>query len=601
MCRIAGIVDRGSTTLAEDIVRMTTAMRHGGPDDSGHRTEPEKFLALGHRRLSLIDLSAAGHQPMATPDGALLIVYNGELYNFREIRRTLETAGVRFNSASDTEVVLAAYRHWGTDCFNLFDGMFALAILDRQNDRLVIARDHAGIKPLYFRLTSSAFHFASEVRAFRALSRPFETDSAWRIPFLAFGHLPEPYTTIRNVESLPSGSFMTVDLSTLNSRTMRYARDPDEDVVDSPDEARRLVRDTLAAAVERHLISDAPIGVFLSGGIDSSTLALLARPFVSERLNTLSISFREGAYSEARYQQIVAQRLAGQHSTFEVTKSDFARWLPDALHAMDQPSIDAINSYFISRYAHEAGLKAVLAGHGADEIFGGYPTFRYASRFAALRRVPRSLLRLMTRFPDERLRKLGFAARRDPVGEYLTYRGLYTPSQIARMLDTSEVDVAASLDRVRIPDGCAEPDAGLRLAALESGLYLRNQLLKDADFMSMWHGLEVRVPFLDRGLLRLLRRIPSGIRFAVPGTKRLLIDAMRTELPREVWDRPKQGFTFPFSDWMRTSEITKPSTDEEHKLFNDFSAGRLAWSRYWCRLLSNRFDQFVPGAERDAA
>ncbi|MCC7330883.1 MAG: asparagine synthase (glutamine-hydrolyzing) [Gammaproteobacteria bacterium] len=589
MCRIAGIFHPGNQTLSRDISRMTGAMRRGGPDDEGVYLDQDWPLAFGHRRLSIIDLSSGGHQPMAVEDGRLRIVFNGEIYNYRSLRDELRAAGWTFHTASDTEVILRAYQQWGTGCFARFNGMFALAILDRVANQLVLARDHAGIKPLYYWLGDGQLYFASEIRAFGQVSRPFHENPGWRMPFLAFGHLPEPETTLAGVKPLETGHCMVLSLPSLRATLQRYtAPVPPADVHDRQD-ALRLLRSGLEAAVARHLVSDAPIGLLLSGGIDSSILALLAKPVVGEHLVTLSITFDEARFSERRYQQIIVERIGGQHHDCLVTHEDFNRLMPEALEAMDQPTIDGINSFFISLHARQSGLKAVLAGHGADELFGGYPTFGYGRYYRVAQRLPRALLSLLGRMPDPRLGKLGYARLAGLVGENLTYRSLFPACRIARLLGTTEDEVLRRLARAAVPELPPGLDDGSRISRIETGLFLQNQLLKDSDFMSMWHGLEIRVPFLDQELMALVYRIDGHLKFSDPLPKRLLIDAAGPELPEEVWNRPKQGFTFPFEQWMKDSPITAPRDSHEAELYREFKRGQLGWGRYWCALLAGRF------------
>jgi asparagine synthase (glutamine-hydrolysing) len=595
MCRIAGIFDPRSRTLGDDIRRMTDAMRRGGPDDEGVYLDPDRPLAMGHRRLSLIDIGPSGHQPMADADGELQIVFNGEIYNFRELRDALRGAGAVFATGSDTEVILKAYQQWGTDCFAKFNGMFALALLDRPHRRLVLARDHAGIKPLYYHLADDQLYFASEIRAFRALRGRFDENPSWKIPFLAFGHLPEPVTTLRGVQPVEAGQFLVVDLSGLAVTRRTFRRPCFSAELTDRGAIVPMVRASLEAAVRRHLISDAPIGLFLSGGIDSSALTLLAKPVLGDKLTTLSISFAEAGFSEKRYQDIIVRKIGGQHFDFEVSRRDFDAHMPDALTAMDQPTVDGLNSYFISRYARECGLKAVLAGHGGDELFGGYPSFRLAKYYRWSSSLPRWLWQTFDRLPSERWRKLSYRGRRGPIGEYLTYRGIFSERRIAGLLGTTVAEVASELDRLRPPIEVATLDDGNRASWIETNLYLRNQLLRDSDFMSMWHGLEIRVPFLDLELMTLLYRVDPAVKFGGPVTKRLLIDAMGQDLPEAIWNRQKQGFTFPFERWMRESAISEPVSATEKALFSDFRQGRLAWGRYWCALVASRFVQSTSG------
>ena len=280
---------------------MRDAMSHGGPDDSGVYLDGEKGLAFGHRRLSIIDLSPAGHQPMQREE--ITLVFNGEIYNYGELRQQLKASGQSFTTDSDTEVIIRAYQQWGTVCFERFRGMFALAIYDERKGELVLARDHAGIKPLYYFCDGEKLYFASEIRAFRALRNRWQERADWKVFFLTYGFLPEPVTTIKDVHPLPKGSYKVFNIHTLESSEFNYHQDVYTGTVTSLDEAAGIIRHELTRAVQRHLVADAPIGLFLSGGIDSSLLTLLAQPFKPKDLHTLSLVFNDAGFSEHRFQE----------------------------------------------------------------------------------------------------------------------------------------------------------------------------------------------------------------------------------------------------------------------------------------------------------
>ena len=670
MCRIAGIFDPNNQHLQEDILKMRDAMHRGGPDDAGLFTEGN--LALGHRRLSIIDLSAAGHQPMHSENQNLVMVYNGELYNFKEIRSSLEALGHTFHTQTDSEVVLKAFEQWGNACFQQFNGMFAIAIYNKAKQEITLARDHAGIKPLYYFLEGNQLYFASEIRAFKALNR-FQENPDWKIYFLAFGHLPEPITTLANIFPLEKGTCLTIGLENLEARSERREASENTDiantdrrdghrgeglhsdtlgiatsnqelgtsdqrpgkkisplasrfsslkfsnVITNKQEALAKVKDTLSAAVERHLISDAPIGLFLSGGIDSSLLTILAEPILKDKLQTLSIVFDETEFSEKKYQDIIIAQTGTKHRTYTVSKAQFLAALPDVMEAMDQPSNDGINSYFICKYAKEAGLTAVLSGLGADELFGGYNSFANAAKVQQIKRwVPSFAFKAAQWFSKDKYQKAAFLAIPGPIGHYLFNRGLLCPKEISKILHVDESKVWQLLtnlnqhytyfvenesSRVRDDEtfGLAtvrhetvrlseeqkrearvesrDLTAGLtkvistsdqqpatknsplasrfsslnsfnKASFLESNLYMQNQLLKDSDYMSMWHSIEIRVPFLDKELMQLAYQISPAIKAHNKQKKFLLIHALGNQLPRAIWDRPKMGFTFPFQKWL---------------------------------------------------
>ncbi len=587
MCRIAGIYDPTVKNLQQEIVRMRDAMKKGGPDDAGIFTHPSMPLAFGHRRLSLIDLSEAGHQPMI--DAELTIVFNGEIYNYKELKSTLQHYGHQFKTESDTEVILKAYRQWGADAFEFFNGMFALAILDERKQQLVLARDHAGIKPLYYYKDQHSFYFASEIRAFQCVEKKFAENQQWRTAFLTFGHLPEPITTLENVHPLEKGTVMLVDLPSLKSRKHCFFNWKFTGKLKNEEEALQLIRETMEQAVERHLVSDAPIGLFLSGGIDSSLLTLIASTTQKENLHTLSIVFNEEQFSEEKYQQLIIEQTKAHHQSFLVTKEIFNGHLEDAMDAMDQPTLDGINTYFISKYAKAYGLKAVLSGLGADELFGGYPSFQQHRRMNFVKKAPDSLLKRLQLFPDHRVRKLSYAGMDNSASEYLSYRGIFTPVSVASLLGTTEKQIEEELEQLSTYYPINGLTDGNRISWIETNFYMQNQLLKDSDFMSMWHGLEIRVPFLDKEVMLMAGAIDEAIKFKKTPPKYLLVKAFENELPVKIWKRKKQGFTFPFEGWLKENEYIQPSTPEEHHLYIDFQRKRLSWGRYWCALLMNRF------------
>jgi asparagine synthase (glutamine-hydrolysing) len=580
MCRIAGIYNPKAENLEADILRMRDAMHRGGPDDAGIFIHPELPMAFGHRRLALLDLSAAGHQPMQTADGSLKIIFNGEIYNFQQVRRELESLGYRFITQTDTEVILYSYKQWGKKCFEKFNGMFALAIWDEHEQEVVLARDHAGIKPLYYYLTEDSFVFASEIRAFKALTDNWSAEESWQPLFLLFGHLPEPFTTLKNVRSLSKGEWLSVHIPSLRKKSGVYYQEDYTTKIFNEETALEAARDILPAAVKRHLISDAPIGLFLSGGIDSSLLTLLAAPVLKEKLVTLSIQFEEAEYSEESYQKIVIDITRAKHSAFRVNQKDFEHALPDILLAMDQPSIDAINTYFISMYAKQCGLKAVLSGLGADELFGGYPSFYRFRQWQYLNYLPAFISKRFGKSSNNKLAKLSYERFHPMLSLYLMNRGLYTVERASELTGVSVKQIEDALNAINVPSNIdySSPNAN---AAMEVNLYMKNQLLKDSDYMAMWHGVEIRVPFLDKELIDAINSVSALVKFRSDIPKSLLIEAFSTLLPAEIWCRKKQGFTFPFAYWLKASEELKPSNSKQQAVFNMFNSGKLHWSRYW--------------------
>ncbi|HEX8277522.1 MAG TPA: asparagine synthase (glutamine-hydrolyzing), partial [Segetibacter sp.] len=586
VCRIAGIFNPASANLTGDITVMRDSMQHGGPDGKGIYVDDKLPLAIGHRRLSLLDLSNAGHQPMSDLEGCLQIVFNGEIYNFQELKEELNLLGHFFKTTCDTEVILKAYKQWGTECFCRFNGMFALAIFDRKAAHLILARDHAGIKPLYYSIDGGRLFFASEVRAFKAVRPGWPENEKWKIHFLTFGYLPEPITTLQNVISLKKGTFLKIGLPDLAVNEHRFSSFVFNSTIKTLPEAVKAIKDKLTSAVERHLISDAPIGLFLSGGIDSSLLTLLATKTLRNNLHTLSIVFEDEKFSEAKYQKLIIDKTGAKHSSFLIKEEEFASSLPDILQAMDQPSIDGINSYFICKYAHLSGLKAVLSGIGADELFGGYDFYGRTNKVRLLSMLPSAVFGMAENFTVFKNKKLAFLRRKNILGEYLLNRGLYTPEQTASILNCSVAHVNNEISKVYVPDASFIKDKKDQHSWGDQNIYMQSQLLKDVDYMGMWHGLEVRVPFLDKELMDTVHSIAPSLKFDPTIKKHLLIKAFHDVLPAEIYGRKKQGFTFPLEKWIVPVQTTLQRNVPFTKKLKQLKSGQIQWVHYWGYLLT---------------
>ncbi len=558
---------------------MCNALRHGGPDDEGIYVSSRNNVAFGHRRLSIIDLSRNGHQPMANADQTVVITFNGEIYNYRELKARLLKLGAAFQNDTDTEVIIQAYKYWGAASFSKLRGMFAFALHDIAQDEVYLVRDTAGIKPLYYHADGKKLIFASEIRAFKQSGINYQANNQWPVLLLAYGHIPEPHTTLQGVLSLPKGHYLHRDKNG-QCKLVSYTLKPDGVLIDSPEAAREIIRDGLQAAVKRQLIADAPIGVFLSGGIDSSLLSLLANEQVSQ-LKTVSIFFNEKQYDERWYQQTILNKLQGENFTHLVKQQDFERYFQQIVSAMDMPTTDGINSWFISKYANENGLKAVLSGVGADELFGGYPSFSRIKYLGYIKRIPFQLLRLARHIGSSGYKRLSYLGYNHIVADYLTLRGLFSINEIAMLTGTTEQHVANILF-ADDPQPYQGADDALKASWLETNIYMQNQLLHDTDTMSMSHGLEVRVPFLDEELTAAVAHISPKIRFAnLP--KKLLVESFADILPEAVWNRPKMGFTFPLQQWMRENEaishIGNYQSPAAKKMIADFNKGQMHWSR----------------------
>ncbi len=603
-------------------------LAHRGPDDADTvvidcACAPPSYIGFAHTRLSIIDLSPLGRQPMQDPSTGNWIVYNGEIYNFRELRRDLEVAGSEFCSHSDTEVILAAYRVWGEDCLTRLRGMFAFALWDAQRKRLLLARDPMGIKPLYYYQSETNFLFASEVRTLLQTELvPRKVDSTGALSYLAFGSVCEPWTMVEGVRAVPPGHVLTLEQGSASLREywspLRCAsRQTTEDEPSRNGTGADRLPAILREAVLSHLVSDVPVGVFLSGGIDSSSLvAVMSQNGV--RANTFSLVFREEEFNEAQYSRKVAQRFGSEHLEIPVSQNDTLALLPDALRAMDQPTMDGINTYLVSARTRAAGVKVALTGLGADEMFAGYSSFqrvpkmeRAAARLnllPALARRPLAAAVAMVAGKSDRHRKLAeLASHKDSfVHPYFLVRSLFGHAEQRALFPAKEYAASKqSLEGV-LRESVSESaalDPVNRVSCLESHWYMRNTLLRDSDFMSMAHGLELRVPFLDRALVETCFRIPGKIKLQGRSPKSLLLASLGVELPREIVNRPKRGFTLPFERWLRgemrpivEDALLSNGSDQSllnpgavRDVWNRFLAGETSWSRPWSLFVLQRW------------
>jgi asparagine synthase (glutamine-hydrolysing) len=619
MCGIVGILARKTQIPPEVLEQATRSLAHRGPDDSGtvllKDTGPERLeIGLGHRRLAILDLSPLGHQPMHDPVTGNWIVFNGEIYNFRELRKELEAAGVEFKSHSDTEVILAGYRVWGESCLTRLGGMFAFALWDLPRKRLLLARDRVGIKPLYYHQADQTFVFASEVRTLlRTGLVPRKVDSTGVLSYLAFGSVYEPWTIVEGVRAVPAGHVLTVQNGSVSIREY-WNPLPSSSAGSEPASgngaatANRLPA-LLRDAVLSHLVSDVPVGVFLSGGIDSSALvAVLSHNGV--RANTFSLVFQEEEFNEGQYSREIAHRFGSEHHEIRVSQQDTLAAMPEALCAMDQPTIDGINTYLVSAKTRAAGVKVALTGLGADELFAGYSNFRRVPRMEAFSerfgRLPKLVRRPFSASvalfvgKGDRSRKLAeLAADRDSiVHPYFLARMLFGAAEREGLFAAPDYQALQQSINRGLQESITESqslDPVNRVSYLESRWYMRNTLLRDSDFMSMAHGLELRVPFLDRALVEACFRIPGDRKLQGDSRKSLLLASLGVELPREIVNRPKRGFTLPFERWLRGEmrpfvedtllksdwDQTSISASSVREVWDRFLAGETSWSRPW--------------------
>lgn len=587
MCRISGILNyRLPITALEGMVKeMCTLMKHGGPDDEGIYTDPENHLVLGHRRLSLLDLSINGHQPMAYADGRYVITFNGEIYNYNEIKQLLIKKGYSFHTETDTEVILDAFAEWGTASFEKMNGMFAFALWDKLEKKIYLVRDPSGIKPLYYATTPEGLAFSSEVRAFKPLPWLNEENQQWPVFLLAYGHLPEPVTVLQKVKPLPKGHYLCYEAVSCVPTVTSFKKFSFSNTVSDKLEAIHFIREELKRSVNRHLIADAPVGVFLSGGVDSGLIALLASSDGNGRLNTLSINFEEPEFSEKRYQDLLLRKINCASNQHLLQKEEFQEYLPSIFGAMDQPSCDGINTWFISKYAKENGLKAVLSGIGGDELYGGYPSFSRMQKVTLLENLPGTFLRAGKHSRRKAFKRLSYLSIGGSTGEYLFLRGQFIPSEIARHLHMDESEVWQILAQQPAFPGKERLQSFNEASWIELNMFMQNQLLRDVDVMGMAHSIEIRVPFLDKEFVELSMNIDVRLKEEGPLPKQLLIDSFKDILPKTIWNRPKMGFGFPFKKWLAASDFIKSFMPPSDPNYKSFASGSMHWSQFMSLML----------------
>ncbi|MDM7953661.1 MAG: asparagine synthase (glutamine-hydrolyzing) [Cyanobium sp. CZS 25K] len=558
MCGIAGQLGRNPGSFA---ARVGTHLAHRGPDDAGVWQDAETCLV--HRRLAILDLSPLGHQPMASPCGRWQLVFNGEIYNHADLRRRLEAEGQHFRGSGDTEVLLAWLIRWGRDGLEALRGMFAFCLYDTWERSALLARDPHGIKPLYLRTgPGGCLGFASELRALLAAEagRP-SLDRHALGQYLATGSVPEPATLVAGVQRLPSGHVASWRQGRL---TLHPWGALPESLVGTAGhggmaagEAVALTRAALEDSVAAHMVSDVPVGLFLSAGLDSASVLALA----PRGLHTFTIGFETagaGGFDESGPAARIAAHFGAHHTPLMLTADQVRQWLPAFLASQDQPSIDGYNTWCVARLAREQGLKVALSGLGGDELFGGYPSFRMVPRLCRWRRRigPAGPLAawILQRLPQGRRaraqRITGLLGAPASLGQaYGCFRGLFSPSEAERLLEHWGLTPAADAGPPPAgdPNGSEGPEGREGVAWLEGTRYLRNQLLPDSDVMAMAAGLELRLPLVDAQLQRRLAPIPATLRLAEG--KQLLASSL-PELPDWFLNRPKQGFRFPFQLWL---------------------------------------------------
>lgn len=628
MCGIAGYLGpqlENVSGLADSLAR---SLAHRGPDDEGRQSlaienRPERSLLLVHRRLAIIDLSPLGHQPMCDSSTGNWIVYNGETYNFKELRQVMGCWGVTFKSQTDTEVLLKGYGWKGHAILKDLAGMFAFALWDEHRSELLLVVDPLGIKPLYYWTgPQGRFLFASEIRALLQTGLvPRRIDPIGLEGYLSYGAVQSPHTIINGVSALLPGTYLVVSADGKVSGPHAYWTAPfgsERGEIASLDHIEHDILGLLEEVVGQHLVSDVPLGAFLSGGIDSSALVAMASRYATD-LRTFSVTFAEEEFSEAPYSREVARLHGLNHTELCLSEGDLLCKLPGALASLDQPTLDGMNVYVISQAVRATGIKVVLSGQGGDEVFGGYPTFRQVPAACAWRQrlgiLPSPVWGLVGGLwnalqsrrrviPD----KLGqfLLADGSTYATYFLLRQLFPPS-VRRALfpgggQGTSWEGMPNSEATALREACTALDPVNLVSFLELRTYLANMLLRDGDVMSMAHGLEVRVPFLDRRVVECLARLPGNLKMDGGLPKPLLLRPLQHLIPPAVYKRPKQGFTFPWRQWLR--QQLRPLAEEAlsdtvtyrnlgmyppaiDRLWRAFLADRrgISWSRIWALIV----------------
>lgn len=602
MCGVFGYVLSSTNSDARpSLDGAIAALYHRGPDGNGtfvdERADPT--CAMAHTRLAIIDLSPSGRQPMSSVDGSHTITFNGEIYNYKDIRAELESLGERFLSTSDTEVLLIGYRRWGPALLPRLRGMFVFAIWDTVNRTLFLARDPLGIKPLYLAPLPNGILFASEVRALlgtgllrRSVSR------AGLQSYLAMGSIREPDTIIEGVCMLHAGSYALFAGGKLQTTT--YWTPPiGVDRTISRTDAVAQIGDLLRQSVALRLVSDRRVGVFLSGGLDSSVVLARAAAASPLPIDTFTVTFDENVYDEAPFARDIAARFGANHHPIRLSAQRALDELDGALDALDQPSADGLNTYFVSKAVRSAGVSVALSGIGGDEIFGGYAGLRYfvaAQRLSPLlRRLPTPFSAASSALASTRLGKAVWllATRGEPFGMYSVLRSMFLPRDCGRLLGSSAVSNNAPTGfdlQIAAWAGSRDGDIGVSYGLFDLTNYLRNTLLRDTDVMGMAHGLEIREPLLDHRLVERALTVPGYMQRASDRNKPLLADAT-PEVPRATARRSKMGFTLPLERWLRgplrtwalerLSESYLLDGREVQRLWSAFERGHISCSRIW--------------------
>lgn len=607
MCGINGVIGiKHGEDVAQAIAKMNECIAHRGPDASGFWQN--QFCGLGHRRLSIIDTSEAGNQPFFSDDKKIAMVFNGEIYNYIELKEELKSDFV-FKTHSDTEVIIAAYRKWGIECISHLFGMFAFALWDDELECLYIVRDRLGIKPLYYGEKDGALWFSSEIRAILSTGK-FERKIAAEAlsDYFRYQTVHAPKTMISGIHMLMPGHYMkiqqgkkeTVCFWDMGQNVDRSSADHDSTTI------RKNIHDIMRSAVEIRMRADVPFGAFLSGGIDSSIIVGLMSEISAHPVKTFSITFHEKEFDESPYSDVIAKKFNTDHTKIQLRATDFLDLVPEALYAMDHPSGDGPNTYVVSKVTREKGVKMALSGLGGDEVFAGYEIFKRMKALESrkwLNMLPRAMREsfgkiafgLKTTVATEKLSALLSQPKIDFAHVYPMNRQVLSPAIISGLVKNYDDSSAYYVEKLSREIQQLDLPTLSKVSFAEVSTYMQNTLLRDADQMSMAHALEVRVPFLDHRLIEYITGIRDEEKYP-HSPKQLLTSSFEGLLPHDVIHRPKMGFTFPWALWMKNelrsfceeninalSQVEAIRPGAVQQLWNRFLQDDpiITWSRIW--------------------
>ena len=564
MCGINGVYNHQSIEDVENKVKqMNSLTKHRGPDFTD--VYLDSTVCLGHNRLAIIDLDSKSNQPFISNDKNLILVYNGEIYNFPELKKQLSSS-YKFKTESDTEIIIAAYQNWGIEMVYKFNGMFSFALWDKTKEELFLCRDRFGIKPLYYLEIYQSIIFSSSLKAVIS-SYPMDLNIKEEdlIDFIQYGTVHQPNTILEKVKSVPRASFLKI--SNQETKIFEYWNLFENAIPNKPvKEPLKNLEKLILESVENRLVSDVPYGIFLSGGIDSSILVAAASKVSNKNINTFSVVFKEESFDERKFSRMMASKYKTNHFELELRPEDILHQIEEPFKFMDHPSVDGINTFFISKQVHEKGFKMALSGAGSDELFAGYPVFKQVFELENkkwLFSFPPQLRNLFGKLLIKQKKSL----KSEKMAEILNlkllqlpyfypiFRKIFTNNSISKLTDIRNLSYESYPFEWGLSEICSKKRGFSyplisRISALEIETYLQNILLRDSDQMGMANSLEIRVPFLDHNLVEYVLSLPNELKYPI-SPKKLLIDSTKGWIPDEIIYRKKMGFVFPWEKWMR--------------------------------------------------